>query len=237
MLNIKKTVLHWSGGKDCAIALHKLQQSPRYSVMKLFTAINRDQNRVTMHGVRRELIERQAREIGLPITIMELPDQPGMEVYNRRLKSEMNRLKKEGITHAAFGDIFLEDLKTYRENQMQAVGLRPVFPLWQMDTKKLIRQFIDHKFRAYVVSVQGDKLKRNVAGQKLDDAFVNNLPDDVNPCGENGEFHTFVYDGPIFSNPVSCRKGELTYRDYKSPQNGSNKESTTRFWFREILPA
>lgn len=231
-----KTVLHWSGGKDCAITLQALNNSPKYSVERLFTAINQDRNRVTMHGVRRDLIERQAREIGLPISFMELPDQPGMDVYNQTLKREMNDLKEKGITHAAFGDIYLEDLKTYREKLMKESGLQAVFPLWKKDTKKLFRQCIDDGFKACVVSVQEDNMGRSFAGRELNNQFLNDLPGGIDPCGENGEFHTFVYDGPIFRNPIAFKKGDVTYRDYPKPQSDERSEQKMRFWFCDLLP-
>ncbi|REL33467.1 diphthine--ammonia ligase [Rhodohalobacter sp. SW132] len=235
-----KTIFHWSGGKDSALALHKLLQSGEDHRVRLFTAINRNRARVTMHGVQIELIRRQAKQIGLPLSVLELPDQPGMELYNKLMKREMIRHKSVGFEQAAFGDIFLEDLKEYRENQMKEVGLQSIFPIWGKDTRKLMQQFIDDGFRAIAVCVDADKLGKSFAGREIDQQFLKDLPDDVDPCGENGEFHTFVYDGPIFKQPVLVRRGDVVYREYDSPgsQNDSDTDkkapSKMGFWFCDL---
>lgn len=192
-----------------------------------------------MHGVHKDLIERQAREIGLPLSILELPGQPDMGLYNRMMAGHMKQLKEMGITHAAFGDINLEDLKQYREKQMEKVGLKSVFPVWGQNTKALAQQFIRDEFKAIVVSVQAGKLGKEFAGREFDQQFLEDLPVDVDPCGENGEFHTYVYDGPIFSNPIPVKKGEIIYREYDAPgastSSAEDKSQKMGFWFCDLL--
>ncbi len=237
-MNTPKTVFHWSGGKDSSLALHLMLKSKEYQIDRLLTSVDREQNRVTMHGVRKELIKRQAVSMGLPITILQLPDQPDMEEYNRLMTEQMQQLKKEGITHAAFGDIFLEDLKIYREKQMEKAGLQPIFPIWKQNTEVLIRRFIDDGFKAIVVSVQADKLGKEFAGREINPRFLKDLPDNVDPCGENGEFHTFVFDGPIFSNPIPVKKGEIVFREYDAPGSKSSAGNTSQkmgFWYCDLL--
>jgi uncharacterized protein (TIGR00290 family) len=234
-----RTVFHWSGGKDSSIALHKMMQSGRCSVELLFTTLNSSSQRVTMHGVYRKLIERQAREIGLPLSVLELPDQPGMAQYDQLIAGQMKSVKERGITHAAFGDINLEDLKQYRESQMEKAGLKSVFPVWGVNTKDLVHQFIHDGFKAVVVSVQADKLGKEFAGREVNQQFLDDLPADVDPCGENGEFHTFVYDGPIFENPIQVKKGEIVYREYDAPGADTNsakdKSRKMGFWFCDLV--
>jgi len=240
----KKCVFHWSGGKDSSIALQRVLQNPKYSVDCLLTTVNSVHDRVTMHGVRRELLLEQVEQIGIPLEILKLPEQPDMDEYNRLLKNKMGELKQMGYTHAIFGDIFLEDLRTYRENQMHECGFESVFPIWKEDTRILIRNFIDDGFKAITVCVKENLAGKEFAGRVIDGEFINDLPDDVDPCGENGEFHTFVYDGPIFSNPVPFKKGELTFREYDAPKedeslDGHSKETDPKkmgFWFCDLLP-
>lgn len=239
-----KTVFHWSGGKDCSIALNRLLNEFNFRIDTLLTTMNRDRNRVSMHGVRRELIEMQAKQIDIPLSTLDLPDQPGMQEYNQLMKEKMQSFQQQGYSHAAFGDIFLEDLKLFREKQMEEAEIIPVFPIWQMNTMELIRQFIEDGFKAVIVCAKADKLDASFAGRLIDDRFLDELPDDVDPCGENGEFHTFVYDGPVFSEPVRFKKGEVLYREYNSPkedddQCGLSDESDPQkmgFWFCDLLP-
>lgn len=239
----KKCVFNWSGGKDSSIALRKVLQNPEYSVDCLLTTINGVHDRITMHGVRRELLLDQVKQIGIPLEILELPEQPDMEEYNRCLSEKMEKLKREGYTHSLFGDIFLEDLKEYRERQMQRCGFESVFPIWKEDTSVLIRDFIEDGFKAVIVSAKSEKLDQSFAGRLIDHEFLDDLPDGVDPCGENGEFHTFVYDGPVFSNPVPFKKGELTYREYDAPKDNESSDGHSTetdpkkmgFWFCDLL--
>lgn len=238
-MNPKKTVFNWSGGKDSAIALHQLLQNSEYSVERLLTSVNSAHDRITMHGVRRDLLELQAERIGIPLTILSLPEQPDMEEYNRLMSEKMNSLKKEGFTHSVYGDIFLEDLREYRIKQMENLGFEAVFPIWQNDTTELIHQFIDDGFKAITVCIKSDLLDKSFIGRVIDQDFVNDLPKNVDPCGENGEFHTFVYDAPFYSSPVPFQKGEIVYREYDAPKSddGHSKEtdpSKMGFWFCDL---
>ena len=231
-MNKKRALFQWSGGKDSAMALQRIMQNPEYSVERLLTTINESQNRVTMHGVRRDMIQKQAEQIGLPLSILSLPDSPEMDSYNRAMYNRMSELGKEGFTHAIFGDIYLEDLRDYRVNQMQKSGFRAVFPIWNEKPAELIQQFISEGFRAVAVCTSAEKLDKSFCGREIDEAFIEDLPDEVDVCGENGEFHTFVYDGPIFKNPVPFKKGEIHYREYDSP---GQPGETSGFWFCDLL--
>ena len=190
-----------------------------------------------MHGVRRKLLEQQVKSIGLPLKTIELPQEPGMEEYNLKMKEAVRKLKKEGFTAAAFGDIFLEDLRAYRIKQLEQSGIQTYFPIWQRDTKSLIGEFIDSGFKAVVVCIKSDLLDASFAGREIDEGFLKDLPSNVDACGENGEFHTFCYDGPIFSKPIEFTLGEKTYREYKAPKDEVHqKEQTMGFWFCDLLP-
>lgn len=243
-MHIPKILFHWSGGKDSSIALNVLLKNDSCKVDMLLTTVNQQLGRVSMHGVRKKLIQQQAESIGIPISFLELPDQPDMAEYNKLMQTAMIRKKNQGYSHAAFGDIFLEDLKSYRESQMEESGFETLFPIWQRDTKELIGRFIDDGFKAIVVCAKSEKLDKSFAGRLIDQSFLDDLPDDVDPCGENGEFHTFVYDGPLFSKPVPFSKGELIYREYNSPDSDKNRDDhsivkesqKTGFWFCDLLP-
>ncbi|MGW1456350.1 Dph6-related ATP pyrophosphatase [Salegentibacter agarivorans] len=212
---MKKTYLNWSSGKDVALALYKLQQDNEYSVEKIVTTVNSEFNRISMHGIRTELLIKQAENIGLPLHQIKLHGEVSMEEYNKVMEMETNKLLDEGFTHSVFGDIFLEDLKRYREKHLEEIGLQAVFPLWKQNTEKLLEEFISKRFKAIVVCVNTDKLDRSFCGRMLDQDFLNDLPEDVDPCGENGEFHTFVFDGPIFKKPIGFKIGELVEKSYK----------------------
>ena len=238
-----KTVLNWSGGKDSSIALHQILQDPEYSVERLLTSVNTAHDRISMHGVRKELLLQQTKSIGIPLSTLDLPEQPGMQEYNDLFGRRMETLREEGFTHAVFGDIFLEDLRAYRENQLKKADFKGVFPIWKRDTRKLVEQFIADGFKAITVCVKAEKLGREFAGRIIDHDFIRDLPDDVDPCGENGEFHTFVFDGPIFSVPIPYKKGEIVYRAYQAPKEEedacglSNETDPSKmgFWFCDLL--
>jgi uncharacterized protein (TIGR00290 family) len=218
-----KSILNWSGGKDSSIALHKILQENKYEVSFLFTTINASFDRISQHGVRSQLLKEQARSIDIPLKTVSLPDTPTMESYNRIMKQALSGFKKEGLTHSIFGDIFLEDLRQYREDRLAEAGFDGVFPLWKQDTTRLAQKFIRDGFKAVVVCVDDTHLDNSFSGRIYDETFLNDLPDGVDPCGENGEFHTFVYDGPIFSEPVPWNLGEKVYRTY-TPQSRNNNE-------------
>ena len=216
------------------MALYRLQQDPRYSVDMLITTVNQHHNRVSMHGLRRELLLRQVSELNIPASTIELPEQPDMATYETMMGTALKSLKDEGFNHAAYGDLFLEDLKTYREKQMAEYGFKAIFPLWQKDSKTLLKEFIDQGFKAILVCVDAKKLDGSFAGRLIDESFLADLPESVDPCGENGEYHTFCYDGPIFKKPITFRLGERVYREYDAPATGGD-EAKAQFWFRDIL--
>jgi len=185
-----------------------------------------------MHGVSRVLLEQQAQSIGLPLTTVELPEEASMEIYEPIIERKVTELKQEGYSTAAFGDIFLEDLRTYREEQLDKVKMNASFPLWKRDTKELLKEFLDLGFKTIVVCIKSDLLDQSFVGRTIDDSFIEDLPDNVDPCGENGEFHTFCYDGPIFKNPIQFKLGETVYKSYQSP----DKEDTDMgFWFCDLI--
>lgn len=212
-----KTIFNWSGGKDSAFCLHKILQADEHDVMCLLTSVSQQHQRISMHGVRVELLEAQAERLGIPLVKLEIPEMPTMEVYEEVLTHELKKLTAQGATHSMFGDIFLEDLRRYREEQLAKINLKGVFPLWKIPTDQLIRDFIDAGFKTIVTCVNEKNLDRSFAGRIIDHDFLNDLPADVDPCGENGEFHTFVFDGPLFSAPIDIERGEVVYRKYTPP--------------------
>ncbi len=228
---MERTFFNWSSGKDSALALHRLLQDNRYKVGQLLTTVSAEHDRVSMHGLRRELLQRQAEAIGLPLTCVEVPSSPSNDQYENRMAQETAALKKAGYGTAAFGDIFLEDLRRYREENLAAVGIKTVFPLWKSDTAELMREFLALGFKAITVCVQNGLLNASFAGRLLDESFIADLPAAVDVCGENGEFHTFCFDGPVFKHPVAFTKGETVYREYK------HGDVVTGFWFCDLLPS
>ncbi|MGY0392743.1 Dph6-related ATP pyrophosphatase [Bizionia sp. KMM 8389] len=232
-MNKNIVYFNWSTGKDSALALHYLLQSKTDYVGKLITTVNSHYNRVTMHGLRVAFIYKQASAIGLPISVIELPEQGNINDYNKVMQAATKKLKNEGFTHAAFGDIFLEDLKFYREKQLKLQQLETCFPLWKKNTKQLIQEFINLGFKAIIVCADATYFSEDFVGQTIDEDLIANLPETVDPCGENGEFHTFCYDGPIFKEPIAFTIGEKTYREYPAP---NSKTETVGFWFCDLLP-
>jgi uncharacterized protein (TIGR00290 family) len=234
---MKKTYFNWSTGKDSAIALHKLLQDPHYSVEKLLTSVNAHYDRVSMHGLRRSLMEQQVEAIGIPHTTIELPQEPTMDEYESKMKTVIAELKSEQFTTAAFGDIFLEDLKAYREKQLATVGIDTVFPIWKRETKELLHEFLDLGFKTIVVCTKSELLDESFAGRIIDHDFIKDLPSNVDPCGENGEFHTFCFDGPIFKKPISFELGEKTYREYENPSKDEahSNDKSMGFWFCDLI--
>ncbi|SNQ41964.1 Dph6-related ATP pyrophosphatase [Cellulophaga lytica] len=239
-----KTYFNWSSGKDSALALYKMQQSNAYKVDRLVTSVNSTFNRVSMHGLRLPLLEAQAKAIGLPLQTIMLNADVSMSSYNEVMKTTMQGLITEGYTHAVFGDIFLEDLKKYREDKLKEVGVKGVFPLWKQDTKVLLKELLQLGFKAITVCVNAKLLDESFVGREVDESFFNDLPENVDPCGENGEFHTFVYDGPIFKQPVSFTVGEKVQKGYAPTKNKDDNcfkkdEDTTwdtSFWYCDLLP-
>ena len=207
-------IFNWSGGKDSALALYKVRQQGQYHIQTLLTTVSEPYQRISMHGVRTELLDRQAAALGLPCRKLFLPEMPSMAAYETLMTSTMQELKSAGATASIFGDIFLEDLRQYRENKLAEMDLQAVFPLWGVPTTELIREFIGLGFKTITTCVSEKYLDRSFVGRVIDEDFLRDLPANVDPCGENGEFHTFVFDGPLFSQPIPFEKGEIVYRKY-----------------------
>jgi uncharacterized protein (TIGR00290 family) len=237
-----KTYFNWSTGKDSALALHYLLQDKNYSIEHLLTSVNAHHDRVSMHGLRRELLQQQINALGITNSTIELPEQPNMAEYETVMKETVAGLRQQGFNYAAFGDIFLEDLKIYREKQLSAFNIRAVFPLWKKDTKQLLNEFIELGFKAILVCTNAALLDESFAGRIIDKDFIKDLPANVDACGENGEFHTFCFDGPIFKNPIRFAIGEKIYREYKTPENKEDncftptQKTNMGFWFCDLLP-
>ena len=217
----KPILLSWSGGKDSALALYALRSSPDFEPAGLLTTITEEYDRISIHGVRRELLERQASSIGLPLHKVLIPKDCTNEIYEERLAAALWKIRGQGIHHVAFGDLFLEDIRAYRERQMAALGLTPVFPVWGLDTAELAREVLRLGFRAVLVCVDTEALEPSFAGRPFDEELLRDLPAGVDPCGEKGEFHTFVHAGPIFREPVGISLGRA--------------EGRGRFWFRDAF--
>jgi uncharacterized protein (TIGR00290 family) len=202
----------WSGGKDSAVALHRLR-TEGLAVSGLLTTVTEGYERISMHGVRRELLLRQAEEIGLPLWEVRIPPQCVNPVYEERMEAALREQLSAGVRRVAFGDIFLEDLREYRERNLARVGMEAIFPIWKRDTRELAREFCEKGFRAITVCIDARKLERRFAGRELTAEFFGDLPKGVDPCGENGEFHTFVFDGPIFRKAIGVERGEVVERE------------------------
>jgi len=221
------TLMAWSGGKDCAMAVWELQVTPRagprtYQITGLLTTVTGVYHRISMHGVREELLQQQAAALGLPLQVVWIPPACSYPVYEARMGEALAGAKLAGTSALAFGDLLLEDVRRYREAQAVRAGLIPLFPLWGTGTAALSRRLLAAGFRATVICCDGKVLPPSFAGRPYDQDFLADLPPGVDPCGENGEFHTFVHDGPVLAWPVPCRVGELVTRD--------------GFHYRDLLP-
>jgi len=210
---MKKVLLSWSSGKDSVWALHLLRQHPDIEVAALLTSFNSAAGRVAMHAVRRALVDMQAARTGIPQWSVDLPWPCSNTEYEERMRGVWKRAIAEGITAVAFGDLFLQDIRDYRERQLQGTGLKPLFPVWQIPTAQLARDMIAAGVKAKITCVDPAQVDRSFAGHDFDQALLDSLPPGVDPCGENGEFHTFVYDAPVFSSPIEIRMGEIVERD------------------------
>jgi uncharacterized protein (TIGR00290 family) len=210
---LRKVLLSWSSGKDSAWTLHLLRQNPDVQVAALVTTFNSAANRVAMHAVRRALVETQAELTGIPLWPVELPWPCPNSIYEDLMRGVSERAMAEGFSAVAFGDLFLQDIRDYRVRQLQGTGLEPLFPLWRIPTKDLALDMIDAGVRAKITCVDPSKLAKSFAGRDYDHSLLDALPDVVDPCGENGEFHTFVYEAPVFSRPIAVRSGEVVERD------------------------
>jgi len=209
----EKVLFSWSSGKDSGFALHELKKDGSYEVVGLLTTVTEEYDRISMHGVRSELLAQQAEYLDIPLEKVYIPPDTANEKYETAMKEALLRDKDKGVTSVVFGDLFLEDLKVYREKRLAEVGLNAVFPLWKRDTKVLSQEFIRLGFKAVVTCVDSQVLDGRFSGRDYDEQFLSELPAQIDPCGENGEFHSFVYDGPIFKEPVRFNKGGVVIRD------------------------
>jgi uncharacterized protein (TIGR00290 family) len=208
-----KAWLAWSSGKDSAWALHAVRQSGDFDVVALLTTINRTYGRVAMHAVREALVERQAEAAGLPLVKVPIPSPCSNELYEEAMSEAMAKALAEGVQHVVFGDLFLEDIRVYREKQLAACGMTPIFPLWLKNTKRLAEEMLAEGLSAYLTCVDPRKLDRKFAGRRFDAQLLRELSAGVDPCGENGEFHTFANAGPMFAHEIPVSVGEIVERD------------------------
>jgi uncharacterized protein (TIGR00290 family) len=220
----EKVVVAWSGGKDSALALYEILKTNCYEVLELLTTVTKNYDRISIHGVRRVLLEQQARSLGFPLEKMLIPKGVSDAEYESTLLKTLERHRTNGVFSVVFGDIFLEDVRKYRGGILSKVEIKGIFPLWKKDTPQLARTFIDLGFKAVITVVDSKVLGKDFAGREFDRQFLAGLPSDVDPCGENGEFHSFVYDGPIFSKAVTFTKGEIVPRE-------------NRFYYCDLVPS
>ena len=238
---IPKAIFCWSGGKDSALALYHILQKSNYEVVALLTTLNEQYNRISMHGVQEALLEKQIQAIGLPLIKMYVREGNNAE-YEKNMEKLLLEYKSRGVSYVIFGDIFLEDLRDYREKNLAKIGLKGVFPLWKKDTKKLVHDFLHLGFKTIICCVNDALLNEKHVGKELTRDFIHKLPPTVDPCGENGEFHSFCYDGPLYKHPVKFSVGEKTYRPLHTTQNNDDVCSldsnpvTKGFWFCELEP-
>jgi uncharacterized protein (TIGR00290 family) len=235
-----KTYFNWSTGKDSALALYHLLQNKSYTVEELVTTVNSHYNRVSMHGLRNELLIAQTNALGIKSSRIELPEMPSMALYEDKMNQTVSALKANGFTHTAFGDIFLEDLRTYRQTQLSKKGITAIFPIWKRDTKALLKEFLDLGFKTIVVCANSKYFGEDFVGTVIDENFISSLPEGVDPCGENGEFHTFCFDGPIFKTPITFTVGEKVFREYNTPKDEDDsicKADAYGVWYCDLVPS
>ena len=233
---MKPAVFCWSGGKDSALCYHKILQAKDFDVKYLLTTISGQFRRISMHGVREELLDIQARSLGLPVKKIYVNEGTNAE-YEKKMRHVLLDFKAQGIEHVIFGDIFLEDLRKYREENLAKVGMQAVFPLWKHNTRTLLEEFISLKFKTVICCTNDAFLGEEWVGRIIDDKFIANLPENIDPCGENGEYHTFCFDGPIFKIPINISVGEKIYKPLVlNTTNDCDLPSsqTKGFWFCEL---
>jgi len=209
----EKVILAWSGGKDSALALYEILQNENYEVAALLTTVTSDYDRISMHGVRRTLLEMQAESLGLPLEKVFITASTSNEQYEAAMHEVLTKYKNTGVSCVVFGDIFLEDLKKYREGNLAKIGMKGLFPLWKKDTTKLAHTFIDLGFKTIIACVDTNFLDKIFIGRTFNKEFLAELPANIDPCGENGEFHSFVYDGPIFKKRIAHDIGKIVLRE------------------------
>jgi len=209
----KKTLLSWSSGKDSAWTLHQLQQDDDIELVGLVTTVNETHQRVAMHAVRVELLKLQAQAAGLPLHIIYIPHPCSNELYNKAMNGFFDSIKGQGITHMAFGDLYLEDIRQYRVDNLKPTGLVPLFPLWLKPTAELAQSMLAGGLKTYITCVDPKQLPASFCGREFNQQFLDDLPEGVDACGENGEFHSFAYAGPMFTKPIAIERGEVIERD------------------------
>lgn len=231
-------ILSWSGGKDSSYTLHQLLNDERYEVKYLLSTINGTYKRLSMHGVREELIEAQASSIGIPLLKVYVYEASNAE-YEQQMNNMLMKAKSEGINTVAFGDIFLDDLRIYREEKMKSIGMNCMFPIWKKDTAWLVKDFIAKGFKTFTCCINDGYLDESWCGRLIDENFIKELPSTVDPCGENGEFHSFCFEGPIYKIPVGVIQGEKTYKELllktKDHPTPIKDVGTKGFWFCDLL--
>lgn len=210
---MEKVLFCWSGGKDSAMALYQIQKNNRYQVVSLLTTITEDYNRISMHGVRRLLVEQQARSLDIPLHKVFIPSSCSNEEYAAKMSEALEKFKQDGIKTVAFGDIFLEEVRKYREDNLAQLSMKGIFPIWGRNTAELVQSFIALDFKSVVSCINPKVLDKKFLGRQLDKDFIAGLPPNIDPSGENGEFHTFVYDGPIFKQRIYYSRGESVLRN------------------------
>ena len=219
----ERVIFTWSGGKDSAMALYELEMTHGYEITALLTTVTEDYQRISMHGVRVSLLEQQAQSLRLPLEKIYISKNASNEEYEAAISDKLLQFRNQGISSVVFGDIFLEDVRSYRENNLAKLDMKGIFPIWKRDTAELACAFIELGFKAAITCVDTDALDKRFAGRVFDERFLSELPANVDPCGENGEFHSFVYDGPIFRERIRFQKGEKVLRD-------------NRFFYCDLMP-
>jgi len=233
-----KAVLCWSGGKDSAYCLYKVLTDKLFKVEYLLTTVNDRVKRISMHGVREELLDTQAESVGIPLLKVRVTDGTNHE-YEEKMEKVLLKAKSEGINNVIFGDIFLENLRIYRENNLAKVGMKGVFPIWKMDIRNLIHDFINLQFKAIICCTNDGYLSEEWLGREINKLFIEQLPDNVDPAGENGEYHTFCFNGPIFKKKINYTIGETVHKalEIKTDNNSIPAHETTKgFWFCDLIP-
>jgi len=230
---MKKAIFCWSGGKDSAMALHRVQEQKEFEIVSLLTTVNKNFGRIVMHGVREELLDAQAASIGLPLKKIYISEGTNQE-YENLMDGAMETFRNEGVFHVIFGDIFLEDLRAYRERNLEKAGMKGIFPLWKENTTKLIHEFISAGFQTITCCVDEKHIGKEFAGKIIDKDFIAALPKTTDPCGENGEFHTFAFNGPVFRNKIQFTKGEVVRKTYSS-KNENGEMTEYGFWYCDLV--
>jgi uncharacterized protein (TIGR00290 family) len=220
---MEKVLVSWSGGKDSAFALYEILKNQNYQISALLTTVTEDYDRISMHGVRRILLEQQVASLGFPLEIVCIPKNATNDEYELKMGQVLTKYKDAGVTSVVFGDIFLDDLRKYREDKLATMNLQGIFPIWKRDTQDLAHSFMELGFKAMTTCVDTLMLGKQFVGRLINEQFLSELPPTVDPCGENGEYHSFVFDGPIFKEPVSCHLGEIVLRE-------------NRFYYCDLIP-